>query len=222
MRGNVKIFIICFLTIVTLGLLPEKADAFSLQIRGGAWGGILGKEESVDYFQGGLDFFIYEGRNLDLFVGAGYTDLTGKTSISFEDLPGDIHPHYSVEIRAGTFGIRLKPATRGRWKPYFSLGGIVGSVDYEVSQANNQYTGNRLLTTSSDSITFSSIMAGLGMDIGLGTRLSLVIEANMRGAPTFKMVFGNTTTGEVEETQLLDGGNTMFVMDLGLGLKYSF
>ncbi len=214
MRRN--LFIICFLLILSLGLLTE-AGAFSLQLRSGG-----GRVTAVDIEDGqlfyslGLDMFIYEGKYLDFFVGGEYSGLKPESSISLPSWSGSFYTEYSIGTTAAAFGIRLKPAMKGQWKPYLSLGGIGGRVKYSIKSLD--YV--ELLSKSEDSTTFIAYRGGIGTDIGLGERFSLGIEINYTGGvPAFKAIIGDRYTGEVNEIILNENSK---MIGLNLGLRYYF
>lgn len=215
MERDRKRYIICLLAFVWIWLLPREIMAFTLEPRIGF--GILNPIDATtasggDIIQTGLDIYFYEGRNLDLFVGAEYTSglQHGQSSISF------VPSQTSIGITAATFGIHIKPATTSRFKPYLSLGGIGGKVDYEVTAG----VVDTLLSSSTDSTNFMTYRGGIGIDIGLGKRFSLGLEGGYTGPfPVFKAVIANQSTGEVKEIRLFEG-NSQSVFSLGI--RYSF
>lgn len=219
MRGNIiKSGMVCLLSVAVLGLLPIEANAFSLQVRGG--GGVLSldREEGDgqgEYSQVGADIFFYEGRNLELFLGA--ENLQGTSTDAEGEFSGgaSYNADYSFKYTAVTYGLRLKPALSGRWKPYLALGGVGGTADFEVTGIRNAV----LLSKSKDSATFGAGRVGLGMDVGLSTRFSLGMEANATGTwASFKAVVASPATGEVKETRI-DGVSTI---GFSIGLRYAF
>lgn len=166
MQRFFKRHIFFLLAFIWLWLLPARTIAFTIEPRIG-FGVVDAKEIETggDVIQTGLDIYFYEGRNLDLFVGAEYTSglQHGEFSVSF------VPSKTSIGITAATFGIHLKPATTSRFKPYLSLGGVGGKVDYEVAAGS----ADTLFSRSTDSTNFMTYRGGLGMDIGLGKRSSL-------------------------------------------------
>ncbi len=205
--------------LVTLGLLPTMAEAFSLQLRGGV--GEVGGRKTGSYIQGGVDTFIYEGRLLDLFVGAEYADFNAYERlqrIEISETFVEYNFKYSWRIMDIPFGLHLKLPTKGRWKPYLALGGIAGSVYYYKVETN--FENVELLSTSEDSRIFLALRVGGGIDIGLGTRFSLGIELNDTiGVPSFNAIVSDLNTGEVTGVIVNDGAH-MIVFNLGL--RYFF
>lgn len=216
MKRSLKRHIFFLLAFIWLWLLPARTMAFTLEPRVG-FGQVIATniETGGDVIQTGLDIYFYEGRNLDLFVGAEHTstiNLDTKFRISGESFGS------SVEITAATFGIHIKPATSSRFKPYLSLGGIGGKVDYEAKGGGGSSIS--MLSQSTDSTNFMTYRAGLGMDIGLGKRFGLGLEASYTGPfPVFKAVIANQATGEVKEIRLWEDNSQLV---FSLGLLYSF
>lgn len=208
-----RVFLVCFLFIGIIGLLPIKASAFGIQVHGGGIGVSATDTEGGGGLQYGLDMFIYEGRNLDLFLGAESSNFSERTFEKYS--PYNVY--YSFKTTAIAYGLRLKMATVGRWKPYLSLGGISGKADYEVTHVDNAVL---LLSKSKDSTSFGAAKAGIGMDVGISERLSLGVEANYTyGLPVFKAVVGNQSTGSVEEIKL---NRDAQMAGISLGLRYAF
>lgn len=222
MKENIiKSGIACLLMIVVLGSFPVVANAFSIQVRGGA-GEFSTGGEGGKYSQAGADIFVYEGRNLELFLGAESLQGTSPNVVDrglfiYGGTTGTMsNAACSFKYTAVTYGLRLKPAMSGRWKPYLALGGIGGTADYEVTDVRNFV----LLSKSKDSANFVGGRVGLGMDIGISRRASLGIEANATGTTAaFKAVVASSASGEVKEIKLTEGVN---MFGVALGLRYAF
>lgn len=210
----IKRYAILLLTVMALGLMAMPAKAASVLVRGGIEH-ITNSDENNSSIVG-ADVFFYEGRRVELFVGLEQNDFKNAISpISQNQTPDDVK--FSLGITALDFGLRWKPAMSSRWRPYLSLGGIAGKADYKID--SNQ-TNKVLLSTGSGSTTFVEPRAGIGMDIGLGERWSIGVEANVTGAiPSFNAVFADYYTGQIQDVKVNDKGN---MFSLLLGLRYSF
>jgi len=211
MEGNQRKVLVCFLVVLALWLFPKEVIAFSVQPRGG--GGVVKSDQFDDsyYSQGGLDIFFYEGKYVHFFLGGESSSYTAESPFSYGAIG------YSVDILAASFGLRFNVNTKGRWKPYLSLRGVAGTVEYKVtetkySQEGCGFSGDPLL--SSDFMTYS---AGLGIDIGISKRFGLGIEANYTGGlPTFKVDCDNEHNYEEE----IHPGD--YMVGLNLALRYHF
>lgn len=218
MTDNVKRFTISLSAIIVLVLLSVEANAFSSQIRGGG-GDADFKQGKGSYSMIGADIFFFEGKNLELFIGGESLQSTATNVKGKDGFSGGIYNYnsdLSFKYTGVTYGLRLKPAMSGRWRPYLALGGIGGTADYEITNIRNAV----LLSKSKDSGNFAGGRVGLGMDIGVSRRVSLGIEANYtQTSAAFKAVVASAATGEVKEIKLIDGVSTV---GLSLGLRYAF
>jgi len=202
---NYKKVLVCFLVVLALWLLPKEVIAFSVQIRGG--GGVV---QDSSYSQGGLDVFFYEGKYLHFFLGGESTSYTAESTFSYGAID------YSVDILAASFGLRFNVNTKGRFKPYLSLRGVAGTVEYEVREVKNSqevctFSGDSLLSSN-----FWTYSTGLGIDIGISKRFGLGIEANYTGGlPTFNVECYN----ESYEEEIHPGD---YMVGLNLALRYHF
>lgn len=213
---DMKKYIIFALAIVVMGLLPMQADAFSIQVRGGG-GGWPDEQSYNSYAQEsvGVDIFLYEGRNLELFFGGEHLEAITIVSDFFNS--GESPADLSLKQTAVTYGMHLKPAMSGRWRPYLMLGGVSGRADFEIKNIDNNEIS--ILSKTKDSTTFTAGRGGIGVDIGISQRLSLGMEANATyGVPYFKAVIGSLAYGLIEEDDL---GSDWYI-GLNLGLRYAF
>ena len=211
--------IVFFFAVLALALVVPEARAASVQVRAGA-GGLTGKNSQSGNFQReGVDVFIYEGRRVELFVGAELTSTkNASTGTDNNNGPSSTPINYSLDMTTATFGLRFKPAVSGRWRPYLALGVVAGKADYKADVSGQ--ANILLLSTANGSTNFISPRVGLGMDVGLGEQWSIGIEATFtKSSPTFNVVVADFNTGQIEDRELNKSAD---MLGATLGLRYAF
>ncbi|MBM4136917.1 MAG: hypothetical protein FJ241_08825 [Nitrospira sp.] len=232
MIGRLKWFLVCLSVLMTVGLLTTKASAFSVQLRGGT-GNVAPDRDEEHGIQAGIDVFIYEGRIIDILAGVEYTKFTAKGSLKGSDTgPGyfcnyDVSYHNEVSVSAFPFGIRIKYPATERLKPYVSLQGVYGTLRSKFSDtsgsgsSSNVYFKKSINDNIDEKTNFMAYRAGIGIDIGLGRRTSIGIEANYTDGIPDSERYLYTIRSNNNDIRIKVNDNSPMI-GIGLGLRYYF
>ncbi len=218
-----KRYIVCFLMFMCICLITEKAYALSVQARGmvGAIPFAGGDPvESLSANVVGLDVFVYEGGNLDIFLGIEQDskDTVEKWS------SGDAKLTYSAKGNAFDIGFRFKPTTSWRIKPYFPVELLYfQDISYNNLKLESTETG-QTYTILSYSQPDSKIGArlGVGTDIGLSDRLTLGFQLYFNALPGLKYKYRRTEVQTGAANEYENSSPASGFIGINLGLRYSF
>lgn len=198
---------------------PSVVHAFTAQVRGGV-------EMMNDEGGGaaGIDFFLYEGRQMDAFIGLAYFSLHGEQPVVLNcatQICGNFNLGYDVSTSDLDFGIRFRPfVTSGRWKPYILLGGVGGRISYSLPDTQGLVSLIKLLTKPEDSALYMTYRAGAGMDIGVSERFSMGIEGTYTGPrPKFSAVVADLASGTITDITVNEDSTSAGVHLL---IRYTF
>ena len=201
-----KRYIVCFLMFMCICLITEKAYALSVQARY-VVGGIGIEQNNFNTSGMGLDVFVYEGGNLDIFIGAE------QNSFSVSEFGYDHKFGYSAKATAFDVGFRFKPTTTWRIKPYFPVELLyLQNIEYEVKSTSPDVT----LSYNQPGSKIGGRL-GVGTDIGLSDRLTLGVQLYVTALPPPKVMV-HDPTGQGDYTK--EPMNSF--ASINLGLRYSF
>lgn len=173
MRKNIKAVIVSLLAIVWLGFLSEKADAFSLKVRGGT--GVSGNAftdattSSSTYT--GISMFFYEGKTWDFFLG--YDQV--KQEATMKNLPITSEIKFSGSGSTANLGFHYKFSTEWWVKPYLSLEAL-----YPIS-VSSEYTikssdPSRITIKDNEDVPPFGMRGGFGIEREITEKLSIGLE----------------------------------------------
>ncbi|MBI5747643.1 MAG: hypothetical protein HZA00_00850 [Nitrospinae bacterium] len=215
MKGNIKAVIVCLLAILCLGFMSEKADAFSLKVRGGTGvsGNALRDATTSSSTYTGISMFFYEGKTWDFFLG--YDQV--KQEATMKNLPITSEIKFSGSGSTANLGLHYKFSTEWWVKPYLSFEAL-----YPIS-ASSEYTikssdPSRITLRDSEGAPPFGGRGGIGIEREITEKLSIGLEFSTAVYP-FNYKWMSQDQGTSSKNVYTDPA---LQVDINLGLRYFF